>query len=85
MISDRYLLGMRTGHLFAVIFRSRKVSRSRPEAFVGIKAARKEKAAFIRRYKAQGYYAAVGRRIPFDELERHIHIEPWDDSDAEPK
>ena len=72
---------MRTGHLFAVI--GPEGFPSRPEALVGIEAARKEKAAFIRRYRAQGYYAAVGRRIPFDELERQVHIEPWNDSDAD--
>ena len=58
---------------------------SQPEPLVGIEAARREKAAFVGRYKTQGYYAAVGQRIPWEELERHVRIEPWDDSHAEPQ
>jgi hypothetical protein len=50
-----------------------------PEPFVGIEAARREKTRFIERYRAQGYYAAVGRRIPFDELAAEVRIEPWDE------
>ena len=58
---------------------------SQPEPLVGIEAARKEKAAFVERYKTQGYYAAVGQRIPWEALEGQVRIEPWDDSHAEPQ
>ena len=58
---------------------------SQPEPLVGIEAARKEKAAFVERYKTQGYYAAVGQRIPWEELKRNVRIEPWDESRAEPQ
>jgi len=58
---------------------------SQPEPLVGIEDARKEKAAFVERYKTQGYYAAVGQRIPWEELERHVRIEPWGEFHAEPQ
>ena len=58
---------------------------SHPEPLVGIEDARKEKAAFVERYKTQGYYAAVGQRIPWEELERHVRIEPWGEFHAEPQ
>jgi hypothetical protein len=80
-ISARHLLGIRTGHLFAVI--GPEGFPSQLEAIVGIEASWREKSAFIRRYKAQGDYAAVGRRIPFEELECQVQIESWNDSDAE--
>jgi hypothetical protein len=48
-----------------------------PEPFVGMAAARREKARFIERYRDQGHYAADGRRIPLGELEREVRIEPW--------
>jgi hypothetical protein len=58
---------------------------SQPEPLVGIEAARREKAAFVTRYKTQGYYAAVGQRIPWEELKGHVRIEPWDEFHAEPQ
>lgn len=49
-----------------------------PEPIVGMAAAIREKHAFIERYRSQGYYAAVGRRIPFEDLNDAVRIELWD-------
>ncbi|MGD1032699.1 MAG: hypothetical protein ABSA05_16340 [Opitutaceae bacterium] len=49
-----------------------------PEPIVGMAAAIREKHAFIERYRSQSYYAAVGRRIPFEDLDGAVRIEPWD-------
>lgn len=50
---------------------------SRPEPVVGMKAALDEKAAFIERFRHQGYYAAIRCRIRFSELADHVTIEPY--------
>lgn len=50
---------------------------SRPEPVAGIKAALDEKAAFIERFRHQGYYAAIRYRIPISELADYVTIEPY--------
>lgn len=83
MTAVRYLPPVKDTRRYAVI--SPDGIPSQPEPLVGIEDARKEKAAFVERYKTQGYYAAVGQRIPWEELERHVRIEPWGEFHAEPQ
>jgi len=58
---------------------------SRPEPLIGIEAARRERKRFIEQYRAQGHYAAVGRRILFADLAREVRIAAWDEVFAEPQ
>ena len=54
-----------------------------PEPFASLEAAARYIPKWFEMFRHQGYYAAVGRRIPLDEVVYHLNFVPvWPDDDS---